>query len=156
MSDRIFRCGCQKCGIEFEFTGSYEKFNDFMNSKNFACPSGHRETRSPSGFLKIMTMSEPLPILEWKPGEGRTYVNVLDYDTARNNGMQMVHLGSGLYIDQHSRKKYDYEEDSKGNRHYYEIAATAIGARNKSSPDELAEANDQADLRVRPKLKLTH
>ena len=123
MSDRTFRCGCQKCGTEFEFTGSYEKFSDFMNAKEFTCPSGHAESRSPRGFVKVMMMSEPQPILEWKPSEERNYVNVLDYQTARNNGMQMEHIGSGLYIDRQTRKKYDYEEDSKGYRHYFEVPA---------------------------------
>ena len=70
-----------------------------------------------------MMMSEPQPILEWKPSEERNYVNVLDYQTARNNGMQMEHIGSGLYIDRQTRKKYDYEEDSKGYRHYFEVPA---------------------------------
>lgn len=123
MSDRIFRCGCQKCGADFEFTGSYEKFNEFMNSTNFICQGGHTETRSPRGFLKIIMVSEPQPILEWKPSDGRNYVNILDYERAHIEGMQMDHLGSGLYIDRRTRKKYDYEEDSKGNRHYFEIPA---------------------------------
>lgn len=68
-------------------------------------------------------MSEPQPILEWKPTEGRNYVNVLDYQTARIRGMQIDHLGSGLYIDRRTLKKYDYEEDSKGTRHYFEVPA---------------------------------
>jgi hypothetical protein len=99
-------------------------------------------------------MSEPQPILEWKPSDGRNYVNILDYNMARSNGMQMVHLGSGLYIDRHTSKKYDYEEDSKGTRHYYEIAAAAI-----ASGTELTDAGSveqKPDLRVRPKLKLMH
>lgn len=121
MSDRIFQCSCQKCGTEFEFTGSYEKFNHFMDSKNFTCASGHNENRSPRGFLKVTRISEPQPILEWKPVEGREYVNVLDYQTVRIRGMQIDHLGSGLYIDRRTRKKYDYEEDSKGIRHYFEV-----------------------------------
>ena len=114
-------CGCQKCGTEFEFTGSYEKFSDFMNSNSFACPSGHKENRSPRGFLKVLRTSEPEAILEWKPTEGRNYVNILDFQTARVRGMQIDHLGSGLYIDRRTLKKYDYEEDTKGNRHYFEI-----------------------------------
>jgi hypothetical protein len=113
MSDRIFLCGCQKCGTNFEFAGTYEKFNDFMDSKNFACPSGHIENRSPRGFLKILKMSEPRPIIEWKPAEGRNYVDILDFRTARIKGMQIEHLGSGLYMDRRTRKKYDYEEDAK-------------------------------------------
>jgi len=121
MSDRIFLCSCQKCGTEFEFTGSYEKFDEFMNSKSFTCAGGHKETRSPRVFLKVLRMSEPQLILEWKPTEGRKYVDVLNYEAARIEGMQLDHLGSGLYIDRRTRKKYDYEEDAKGNRHYYEI-----------------------------------
>ena len=123
MSNRTFLCSCQKCGSEFEFTGSYEKFNDFMNSENFTCVGGHKENRSPSVFLKVLKMSEPQLILEWKPSEGRKYVDVLNYETARINGMQMDHLGSGLYIDRRTRKKYDHEEDVKGGRHYFEVAA---------------------------------
>ncbi len=121
MSDRIFLCSCQKCGAKFEFTGSYEKFNDFMHSKNFTCASGHIENCSPRVFLKITGMSEPLPILEWKPAEGRNYVNILDYQAARIKGIQIDHLGSGLYIDRRTRKKYDYEEDATGTRHYFEV-----------------------------------
>jgi hypothetical protein len=92
-----------------------------MESKNFTCAGGHKENRSPRAFLKVTRMSEPQPILEWKPTEGRNYVNVLDYQTARIKGMQIDHLGSGLYIDRRTRKKYDYEEDSKGTRHYFEV-----------------------------------
>ncbi len=66
-------------------------------------------------------MSESRPLLEWKPAEGRNYVDILDYQAARINGMQIEHLGSGLYIDRRTRKKYDYEEDAKGNRHYFEV-----------------------------------
>jgi len=123
MSDRIFLCNCQKCGINFEFTGTYEKFNDFMRSKIFTCPSGHTENRSPQSFVKIVKMSEPQPIVDWKPVEGRNYVDILNFQTARISGIQIEHLGSGLYIDRRTRKKYDYEEDSKGQRHYYEVIA---------------------------------
>jgi hypothetical protein len=123
MSDRTFLCSCQKCGTNFEFTGTYEKFNDFMSSKNFACPSGHTENRPPQAFVKILKMSEPQPIVDWKPIEGRNYVDILNYQTARISGIQIEHLGSGLYIDRRTRKKYDYEEDSKGKRHYYEVTA---------------------------------
>jgi len=105
MSDRSFLCSCQKCGSNFEFSGTYEKFNDFMDSK------------------RILKMSEPQPILEWKPIEGRNYVDILDFRTARINGMQIEHLGSGLYMDRRTRKKYDYEEDAKGNRYYFEVIA---------------------------------
>ena len=121
MPGRIFICGCQKCGTEFEFTGSFEEFNDFMDSGTFNCPSGHNETCSPRVFLKVKRISDPQPILDWKPTEGRNYVNVLDHQTARIRGMQIDHLGSGLYIDRRTRKKYDYEEDSKGIRHYFEV-----------------------------------
>ena len=115
-------CNCQKCGTEFEFTGTYEKFNDFMGSKNFACPSEHNENSSPRVFLKLTKMSEPQPLPEWKPVEGRNHVNVLDYQTARISGMQLDHLGSGLYIDRRTRKKYDFEEDASGSRHYFEVS----------------------------------
>jgi len=121
MSDRTFLCKCQKCGTEFEFNGTYEKFNDSMDSKSFSCPSGHKEYSRPRVFVKVTRMSEPQPTVEWKPAEGRIYVNVLDHQTARIRGMQLDHLGSGLYIDRRTRKKYDYEEDAKGNRHYFEV-----------------------------------
>jgi nitrous oxidase accessory protein NosD len=68
-------------------------------------------------------MSEPQPVLEWKAEEGRNYVDILNTQTARIMGMQIEHLGSGLYIDRRTRKKYDYEEDTKGTRHYFEILA---------------------------------
>jgi len=37
--------------------------------------------------------------------------------------MQIDHIGSGLYIYRKTGKKYDYEEDVKGNRHYFEVWA---------------------------------
>jgi hypothetical protein len=123
MSIRVFQCVCQKCGANFEFTGSYDKFNEFMDVEKFKCSGGHTENRSPRGFLKVIKMSETQPVLEWKPTLGRNYVDVLDPQTALIRGMQIDHLGSGLYIDRRSRKKYDYEEDTKGYRHYYEAAA---------------------------------
>jgi hypothetical protein len=156
MSDRIFRCGCQKCGTEFEFTGPYEKFNDFMNSEKFTCPSGHIENRPPRGFIKVMTMSEPLPILEWKPADGRSYVNILDFQTTRIQGMQMDHLGSGLYIDRRTRKKYDYEEDSKGNRHYFEIPVMAIAPGSQSSPSLSVTPIEHTGVRTKSMLRLAH
>jgi hypothetical protein len=124
MSVRIFRCSCQKCGGRFEFTDTYEKFNEFMDSDKYSCPNGHEETQSPRTFLKVMTMSEPKRIMDWTPRENRTYVDILDVQTARVNGIQIEHLGSGLYIDRRTRKKYDYEEDIKGDRHYFEVLAT--------------------------------
>jgi hypothetical protein len=114
-------CNCQKCGAEFDFTGNYEKFSKFLDSTNFTCPSGHTERRSPRAFVKVVRMSEPEAILEWKPTEGRNYVDVLDSLTVRIKGMQIDHLGSGLYIDRRTMKKYDYEEDAKGKRHYFEV-----------------------------------
>jgi len=123
MSDRVFLCSCRKCGTNFEFTGTYEKFNNFMDSKNFACSSGHEEKTSPRAFLQLIETSEPQPMQDWKPAEGRNYVNVLDYQMARINGMQIDHIGSGVYIDRKTGKKYDYEEDMKGNRHYFEVPA---------------------------------
>jgi len=114
-------CNCQKCGAEFDYTGNYERFNQFLDSDNFTCPSGHIENRSPRAFVRVTGMSEPEAILEWKPTEGRNYVDILDSLTVRIRGMQIDHLGSGLYIDRRTMKKYDYEEDSKGNRHYFEI-----------------------------------
>jgi len=71
--------------------------------------------------LKLVTMSEPSPITEWKPIEGVNYVDILDAQTTRIRGMQMNHLGSGLYIDLRTRMKYDYEEDAKGDRHYFQV-----------------------------------
>lgn len=121
MSNRVFLCCCQKCGFQFEFTGSYEQFNDFMESKTFACRGGHSEHRSPRHFLKLIAMSESTPVTEWKPSEGLNYVDILDAQTTRIRNMQMDHLGSGLYIDRRTLKKYDYEEDAKGYRHYFEV-----------------------------------
>jgi len=121
MSNRVFSCCCQKCGLNFDFTKSYEQFNDFMESKSFACPGGHSEQSSPRHFVKLIAMSESSPVTEWKPAEGRVYVNILDTQTARIGGMQMDHLGSGLYIDRRTSKKYDYEEDAKGYRHYFQV-----------------------------------
>jgi hypothetical protein len=66
-------------------------------------------------------MSEPSSVLEWKPTVGRNYVDILDTLTARIKGMQIDHLGSGIYIDRRTMKKYDYEEDNKGKRHYFEV-----------------------------------
>ncbi len=94
-----------------------------MDSKNFTCASGHSEARSPRAFLQVLSMSETRPTVDWKPTQGRNYVNILDYEAARINGMQIDHLGSGLYIDRRTGKKYDYEEDAKGNRYYFEIHA---------------------------------
>jgi len=121
MSSRIFKCSCQKCGAKFDFTGSYVKFSEFLDSKNFTCPSGHTESRSGRAFVKVVGMSEPEAFVEWKPAEGRNYVDILDPLTARIRGMQIDHLGSGLYIDHRTMKKYDYEEDAKGKRHYFEV-----------------------------------
>ena len=121
MSNRVFLCCCQKCGVQFEYTGSYQQFNDFMESKAFDCRGGHSEPSSPRHFLKLITMSEPSPVTEWTPIEGVNYVDILDAQTARIGGMQMAHLGAGLYVDRHTLTKYDYEEDSKGYRHYFEI-----------------------------------
>ena len=94
-----------------------------MDSKNFNCPNGHDEELSPRAFVQLLDMSEARLTQDWKPTEGRNYVNILDYQTARINGMQIDHLGSGLYIDRKTGKKYDYEEDMKGNRHYFEVSA---------------------------------
>ena len=120
MSSRIFLCSCQKCGAKFDFTGNYEKFSEFLNA-DFSCPSGHKETRSARAFVKVVTMSEPEAVVEWKPVVGRNYVDILDSLTARIKGMQIDHLGSGLYIDRRTMRKYDYEEDAKGKRHYFEV-----------------------------------
>ena len=123
MSNRVFECHCQKCSRKFDFTGSYEAFRVFMDSADFTCPNGHTEKRSPRIFVKVLNVSEPRPVLEWTPTEGRKYVDILDYSTVRNSGMQISHLGSGLYIDRRTGKKYDYEEDVKGTRHYFEVVA---------------------------------
>ena len=140
MSERTFLCSCQKCGAELEFTGSYSNFSDFMEAKNFTCPGGHTENRSARGFVKVVRMSEAEASPEWKPAEGRKYVNVLDSQTARIKGLQMDHLGSGMYIDRRTQKKYDYEEDAKGDRHYFELPTLALAS----------------DLPGKPRLKLTH
>lgn len=127
MSDRIFLCRCRKCGANVEFKGTYGGFNEFLNAGVFACPGDHKETRSPRAFLEVLKMSEAQPTQDWKPTEGRKYVNILDYQTVRVSGMQIVHLGSGLYIDRRTGKKYDYEEDMKGKRYYFEVPAQATG-----------------------------
>lgn len=85
-------------------------------------------------------MSEPQANPEWKPTEGRNYVNILDSLTARIKGLQMDHLGSGLYIDRLTQKKYDYEEDAKGARHYFEVPAVALAS----------------NLPAKSRLRLTH
>ncbi len=85
-------------------------------------------------------MSEAEASPEWKPAEGRKYVNVLDSQTARIKGLQMDHLGSGLYIDRRTQKKYDYEEDAKGTRHYFELPTLTLAS----------------NLTSKPRLKLTH
>ncbi len=94
-----------------------------MGSKGFTCPGGHTESRPPQHFVKVLKVSEPQPALEWKPAQGRKYVDILDSPNARISGMQIDHLGSGLYIDRRTGKKYDYEEDMKGRRHYFEVLA---------------------------------
>jgi hypothetical protein len=71
--------------------------------------------------LKLITMSEPCPVTEWKPSEGLNYVDILDAQTTRIRNMQIDHLRSGLYIDRRTLRKYDYEEDAKGYRHYFEV-----------------------------------
>ena len=109
MSERIFLCTCQKCGAEFEFTGSYSDFNDFMGARILRARADIRKC-VPRRFVKVVRMSEPEAVLEWKPSEGRNYVDILDYLTARTKGLQMDHVGSGLYIDRRTQKKYDYEE----------------------------------------------
>jgi hypothetical protein len=126
MSNRVFSCCCQKCGLQFEFTGSYERFNDFLDSENFVCKGGHKEDRSPRAFVKVITMSEPCPVTEWKPTDGLNYVDILDTQLTRVRSMQMDHLGAGLYIDRRTLKKYDYEEDAKGYRHYFEVPKRRI------------------------------
>jgi len=154
MSDRVFLCSCQKCGTELEFTGTYEKFNDFMDSKNFECAAGHTENRSPRAFLKVVKMSEPQPILDWKPMEGRTYADILNYQTARINGMQIEHLGSGLYIDRRTRKKYDYEEDTKGTRHYFEVPA--LPTQDQARPHEFLKPNEYTNPHKNFNLRVAH
>lgn len=66
-------------------------------------------------------MSESSPVTEWKPSQGLNYVDIMDAQTTRIRNMQIDHLGSGLYIDRLTSKKYDYEEDAKGYRHYFEV-----------------------------------
>lgn len=92
-----------------------------MESKFFACQGGHREEASPRRFVKLITMSEPPPVADWKPTLGLNYVDILDAQTARIRNMQMDHLGAGVYIDRRTQTKYDYEEDAKGYRHYFEV-----------------------------------
>lgn len=94
-----------------------------MNSDKYQCPNGHTESKSPRTFLKVITIGEPEAIVDWKPKEGQTYIDILDTQTARISGIQIEHLGAGLYIDRRTRKKYDYEEDAKGYRHYFEVVA---------------------------------
>jgi len=94
-----------------------------MKSSDFTCPSGHMEKRSPRYFVKVLKASGPEQTREWIPTEGKKYVDILDYQAARISGMQIEHIGSGLYIDRRTGKKYDYEEDVKGRRHYFEISS---------------------------------
>ena len=94
-----------------------------MDSQGFKCAGGHEEKTPPRAYLQLLETSEPRPTEDWRPTEGRTYINILDYQTARINRMQIEHIGSGLYVDRKTGKKYDYEEDMKGNRHYFEVYA---------------------------------
>ena len=123
MPNRVFVCSCRKCGTHFDFTGTYEEFNDFMDSEGLACAGDHEERNSPRSYLRLLETSQPDPTQDWKPKEGQNYVDILDYQTAWINGMEIHHIGSGLYIDRKTGKKYDYEEDVKGNRHYFEVSA---------------------------------
>lgn len=75
-------------------------------------------------------MSEPEAIPEWKPTQGRNYVDVLDPLTVRVKGMQINHIGSGLYMDRRTTKKYDYEEDAEGKRHYFEVPTAGIQSKS--------------------------
>jgi len=121
MPNRVFVCSCRKCGARFDFTGTYEEFNHFMDSGSFACTGGHEERNSPRSYLQLLQTSQPDPTQDWKPKEGRNYVDILDFETARLNGMEIDHIGPGVYVDRKTGKKYDYEEDVKGNRHYFEV-----------------------------------
>jgi len=94
-----------------------------MDSRSFTCPSGHEEKSPPRAFVQVLETSAPRATQDWRPTEGRNYVNILDYQTARVNGMLIDHIGSGLYIDRKTGKKYDYEEDMRGTRHYFEVPA---------------------------------
>jgi hypothetical protein len=76
--------------------------------------------------VKLIAMSEPSPVTEWKPTEGLNYVDILDAQTTRISNMQMGRIGSGLYIDRRTQTKYDYEEDAKGQRHYFEVRETRV------------------------------
>jgi hypothetical protein len=125
MPNRVFVCSCRKCGTRFDFTGTYEEFNEFMDSKTFVCSSGHEERSSPRAYLQLLETSQPNVTQDWKPTEGRNYVNILDYQTAWINRMEIDHIGSGLYVDRKTGKKYDYEEDAIGNRHYFEVPPPA-------------------------------
>jgi len=107
----------------FDYRGSYEKFNDFMNAASYACKGGHSESRSPKYFVKIVSASSPTPIRNWVPATGRNYVDIFDDEAAEILRIKLGHISSGVYVDRRTRKSYDDEQDTKGNRHYYEVTA---------------------------------
>jgi len=121
MVDRTFAFKCRKCGAKVEFKGTYENFDQFMNARTFTCPGGHQESLAPSVYLELIETSGKGRTRNWKQKEGLKYVDILNYNTARMQGMDIAHIGSGVYIDRRTGKKYDYEEDEKGVRHYYEL-----------------------------------
>ena len=121
MVDRTFAFKCRKCGAKVEFKGTYENFDQFMNARTFACPGGHEEGLAPSVYLELLETSGKGRTRNWKRKEGLKYVDILNYNNARMLGMDMAHIGSGVYIDRRTGKKYDYEEDERGVRHYYEL-----------------------------------
>ena len=124
MVDRTFAFKCRKCGAKVEFKGTYENFGQFMNARTFTCPGGHQESLAPSFYLELIETSGKGQMQNWKQKEGLKYVDIMNYNTARMQGMDIAHIGSGVYIDRRTGKKYDYEEDEEGVRHYYELTQT--------------------------------
>jgi len=124
LANRIFHCSCRKCNVTFDFKGSYEQFNEFLGRKCYTCAGGHSEDRSPMHFIKLDGVSNPIPSKHWVPSKGKNYVDILDDELTEIKMMQLDHIGSGIYIDRRTGKKYDYEADMKGKRHYYEVTAT--------------------------------
>jgi len=94
-----------------------------MNATRYTCEGGHSELRSPKYFVRLDSASPPTPIRNWVPATSRNYLDILDREATEVLRIELDHIGSGICVDRRTGKKYDYEQDTKGNRHYYEITA---------------------------------
>lgn len=121
MSVRTFQMRCRKCGGSIRLTRNRDEFDKFMRSDTFDCDGRHFEETSPTRFLTIIEISEPSRPTTWAPAHGRKYVDVLDRELAWRQRMDLRHLGFGIFKDERTGKKYDYEYDSSGEKHYYEM-----------------------------------